>query len=149
MKARDGRCCGAKTGPPQQQRPKNGQVSTRIQRDNLTRTNWFNFRVRASKKLRKGFLLHSSSSAVDSMSWVQSKSCGPADCPNWGKWGLTEYIGKRSFFLGWFIVQVQEILVLPWLTSFRETARRKTVILGDLWYAIHDSLKIYAAWCNM
>ncbi len=43
-----------------------------------------------------------------------------------------EYIGKRFFFLGWFIVQVQEILVLPWLTTFRETARRKTVILGDL-----------------
>ncbi len=40
---------------------------------------------------------------------------GPADCWNWGKWGLREYIWKGPF-LGWFhglLVPVQENL--SWL----------------------------------
>ncbi len=39
----------------------------------------------------------------------------PADCWNWGKWGLKEYKWKGSF-LGWFaglFMPVQEIYILP------------------------------------
>jgi hypothetical protein len=42
----------------------------------------------------------------------------PADCWNWGKWGLREYIMLKGSYLGWFVgivVPVQEIFVLPWL----------------------------------
>jgi hypothetical protein len=43
----------------------------------------------------------------------------PADCWNWGEWGLKEYKWKVPF-LGWFVglvIPVQETFILPWLWS--------------------------------
>ncbi len=42
------------------------------------------------------------------------RGVAPAECWNWGKWGLTEYKWK-GYFLGWFVglaVPVQEIFIL-------------------------------------
>ncbi len=45
------------------------------------------------------------------------RGVAPADCWNWGEWGLTGYKWKRSFLGGFvgLIVPVQETVILPWL----------------------------------